>query len=418
MANKDNKGRNLKPRESQMADGRYRYRYTDKYGKHHAIYSWKLVPTDKIPKGKKDDISLREKIRNIEKDMEDGINTTSSHMSVAELVDFYLGTKSKLANSTKNNYRHMLEKNIENTFFGTLQIYNVKKSDVLRYYAYLYEDRKFSVRTIQLYQNLLFPAFQLAVDDLIIRINPCRNCMKDYVRGSMTSTRYPLSKKEQNALLDFVKNDSIYSVYYPMISFFLGTGCRIGEVLGLTWNDINFEEKTVSINHQAIYKKKDGRFQWYATLPKNKKTRIIPIQDNLVNILKTHRSNSFFMSKSSSFEIDGYNNFVFINKHGKLYIPNTIVRCFHGIRDAYNKKEEEDSYYKYQEPLLIPDFSPHTLRHTYCTRMAENGMDVKVLQEIMGHSNISVTMQVYNHVDEERTKNEIDKLDDVLEVNA
>ena len=66
MANKDNKGRNLKPRESQMADGRYRYRYTDKYGKHHAIYSWKLVPTDKIPKGKKDDISLREKIRNIE----------------------------------------------------------------------------------------------------------------------------------------------------------------------------------------------------------------------------------------------------------------------------------------------------------------------------------------------------------------
>jgi integrase len=418
MANKDNKGRNLKPKESQMADGRYRYRYTDKHGKACAIYSWKLVPTDKIPQGKRDDVSLREKIRILEKDLDDGINTTSSKMSVNELIQSYLETKTRISISTKNNYIHMWEKNIKNTFLGIIQICNVKKSDILRYYAYLYKDKHFSVGTIQLYQNLLYPTFQLAVDDSIIRLNPCKNCMKEYVQGSMSSTKYPLSKEEQDILLDFVKEDTIYSPYYTLLTFMLSTGCRIGETLGITWNDINLEEKYINVDHQIIYKKKDGRIQFYSSLPKNKNSRIVPLQDNIVKILKKHRQESFFISKGSGFKIDQYSNFVFINREGKPYTPNTIVRAFHGIRNAYNKIEQEESYMEKREAILLPDFSPHTLRHTFCTRMAENGINVKVLQEIMGHSNIAVTMQVYNHVDFNRTKKEIEKLDDILEISV
>ena len=88
------------------------------------------------------------------------------------------------------------------------------------------------------------------------------------------------------------------------------------------------------------------------------------------------------------------------------------------MRDTYNKIEQEEAYLENREELLLPDFSPHTLRHTFCTRMAENGINIKVLQEIMGHSNISVTMQVYNHVDLNRTKKEIEKLDDVLKISV
>lgn len=297
-----------------------------------------------------------------------------------------------------------------------MQICKVKKSDILKYYAYLYNERGFSVGSIQLYQNLLYPAFQLAVDDSIIRLNPCKNCMKEYVRGSMSSTRYPLSKEEQNILLNFVKKDTIYSTYYSLISFMLGTGCRIGEVLGLTWDDIDFEKKYVSVNHQVIYKKKDGKIQFYSSMPKNKKNRIIPLQDNIIKILKMHKQNTFLISRCSDFKVDKYNNFVFINREGKLYTPNTIVRAFHGIRDAYNKMEHEEAYLDNREEKLLSDFSPHTLRHTFCTRMAENGMDVKVLQEIMGHANISVTMQVYNHVDLIRTQREMENIKDILGV--
>lgn len=413
---KDNKGRNLKPRESQMANGRYRYRYSDKFGKSHAIYSWKLVPTDKIPAGKKDDISLREKVKELEKDLNDNIDTASSMMTVNELIQLYLETKTKLAISTKNNYIHMWEKNIKNSLIGNIPIRKVKKSDILKYYAYLYKERNFKVGSLQMYQNLLYPAFQLAVDDSIIRLNPCNNCMKEYVRGSMSSTRYPLSKEEQTNLLNFVKNDSIYSVYYPLISFMLGTGCRISETLGVTWDDINLKEKYVNVNHQIIYRKKDGLTQFYSSVPKTKKNRIIPLQDNLIKILMSHKQNTFFMSECSDFQVDNYRNFVFINREGRLYTPNTIVRALHGIRDTYNKAEREEAYLDNRDEQLLPDFSPHTLRHTFCTRMAENGIDIKVLQEIMGHANISVTMQVYNHVDLVRTQNEINNIKDILDV--
>lgn len=411
---KDNKGRVLKQNEDQLKDGRYRYRYTDKYGKRSAVYAWKLVKTDKTPNGKKEDISLREKILNIEKDLRDGINIDISNITVVDLIKRYLDIKTQLANTTKNNYAHILEKNIKGTQLGSMKICDVKKSDILKYYSYLYADRKFKPSTIQLYQNLLFPSFQMAVDDSVIRLNPCRNCMKDYTRGALSSTKYPLSRQEQMILLDFVKHDKVYFSHYTLIAFMLGTGCRISESLGITWDDINFEEKYITVNHQVLYKKKDKKIQYYASLPKNQTSRIIPIQDDLVNILKKHRENTIFISKSSDFEVDGYKNFVFINRVGKLQTPNTIVRTFHGIRDAYNLKEIEDALDNNREAVLLPDFSPHTLRHTYCTRMAENGVDIKVLQEIMGHKTIAITMQVYNHATLERTQKAVQGLEPVL----
>ena len=415
---KDTKGRNLKPNEGQLQDGRYRYRYIDKYGKRQAVYAWKLVPTDKTPIGKKEDISLREKIREIERDLLDGIDTYTSHSSVNDLIEMYLNLKIKLAVTTKNNYIHIWEKNIKDSFLGIMRICDVKKSDIQRYYAELYQEKKFAVGTIQLYQNLLYPAFQMAVDDSIIRLNPCRNCMKDYVQGSMSSTKYPLTRAEQSTLLSFVKGNNFYSNSYTLIAFMLGTGCRISEALGITWDDINLEEKYINVDHQIIYKKKGESIAYFSAPTKTKKPRKIPIKDDLIAILKKHKSDTYFISKSSGFEVDGYKNFVFTNREGKLKTPNTIVRTFHGIRDMYNREEELDAAEEFREPVLLPSFTPHTLRHTFCTRMAENGMDVKVLQEIMGHANISVTMQVYNHATFERTQKAVDETESALKASV
>ena len=415
---KDLKGRNLKANEDQLKDGRYRYRYTDKYGKRQAIYAWKLVPTDKTPVGKREDLSLREKEKEIEKDLNDGINTYLASSTVNELIQNYLELKVKLAVTTKNNYFHMWEKNIKNSFLGNMRISDVKKSDIQRLYADYHLNRKFATGTIQLYQNLLFPAFQMAVDDSLIRLNPCRNCMKDYVQGSMSSTKYPLSRTEQEVLLKFVRNNNFYSNSFPLIAFLLGTGCRISEALGMTWDDINLEEKYISVNHQIIYKKKGTSIVYFAAPTKTKKERKIPIQDDLIQILKRHKLESYFTSKSSGFEVDGYKNFVFINREGKIKTHNTIVRTFHGIRDMYNKEETENAIEENREPILLPSFTPHTLRHTFCTRMAENGMDVKILQEIMGHANISVTMQVYNHATFERTQKAVEEVDSILQLSV
>lgn len=411
---KDSKGRNLKANEDQLKNGRYRYRYTDQTGKRRALYSWKLMPMDKLPIGKNDDISLREKERALERDEEDNINTYMASSTVNTLIGMYLDLKTNLAPSTKENYNHLWNKNIKDSFIGQMKICDVKKSDIQRLYSYFYKDRKFTIATIQLYQNFLFPSFQMAVDDNIIRVNPCRNCMKDYTRGSMSSPKEALSRAEQDILLSFTRQSSVFSNIFPLIAFMLGTGCRISETLGMTWNNIDLENACVTVDHQIIYGKKNGSFVYYASLPKTKKIRVIPIQSELVSILKKYKSETFFVSHASPFEVDGYKDFVFTNSVGKLKTPNTVVRTFHSIQTSYNKREEALAEKEHRIPVFLPSFSPHVLRHTYCTRLAEEGIDVKVLQELMGHANISVTMQVYNHSSFERAQRAINQTPDVL----
>lgn len=418
---KDSKGRKLKDGEDQLKDGRYRYRYTDKYGKRQAIYAWKLTSTDKTPAGKKEDICLREKEKRVLIDVEEGINIDKCNMTLNELMELYLQLKTKITVTTKNNYIRMWEKEIKHTWLGKMKITKICKSDILKFYAYLYEEKNFKVGTLQLYQNILYPCFQVAVEDNIIRRNPCDGCMKGYVRGSMSSTREPLTREQQMALLTFLKNDSIYNSMYSLVACMLGTGLRAGELLGLTWKDIDFEKKCIKLDHQMVYKSKGIRkegekanIKFYVTPPKNNSVRTIPIHDDLIAILKKHKSETYFLSKATGFEVDGYTEFVFINREGNLRTPNTINRSLNGITKTYNKKEKFDAEEEKREPVFLPDFSPHVLRHTYCTRMAENGVDVKVLQELMGHKNIQVTMQVYNHSNFERAQKEVERTSSVI----
>ena len=185
---KDSRGRILRNNEDQMKNGRYRYRYTDALGKRQTIYSWKLTSSDKTPKGKLEDISLREKELIVQTDEKDGI-VKSDDMTVNKLIERYLDLKTNLAVSTKENYTHIYEKNIKDTKLGKSKVKDIKKMDIQAFYAYLFTKRNFCRGTIQLYQNILFPAFQMAVDNDIIRNNPCNGCMKEYTRGSMSSTK-------------------------------------------------------------------------------------------------------------------------------------------------------------------------------------------------------------------------------------
>ena len=410
MEKKDSKGRILKANEDQKKDGRYRYRYVDQYGKRRSVYAWRLVATDKTPKGKKEDLCLREKERQIEKDLMDGITTYEASITVEELISRYLDSKVKIADTTLENYRNMLKRTIKGSSFGKLPIRNVKKSDVRLYYKYLHEDCDFAVGTIQLYQNLIYPSFQMAVDDDVIRKNPCTGCMKDYPRGSLGSDKEPLALAEQKELLRFVQSSVIYEKYYALIAFLLMTGLRISEAIGITWDDIHLDEGYVDVNHQIIYRKINGETKHRVHLPKNGCSRIVPIQPQLVQLLKKYKNATYLTSKLSDFEVEGLRNFVFLNKELRLYTPNTITRAFHELVEAQNREMDGED-----NAVLLPHFTAHVLRHTYCTRMAENGCDIKVLQEIMGHKNIKITMQVYNHSSEERALKEVQRLSALME---
>ena len=294
-------------------------------------------------------------------------------MTVTAMIKKYLATKPNLANSTKTNYMYLIEKNVEPNDFGKMKIATVKKSDVKEFYAYLFEEKGFAVGTIQLYQNIIFPAFQMAVDDDIIRKNPCKDCMKGYSHKSNTSNKKPLTRQEQVALLKFVSEDPVYSRYYVLIAFMLSTGCRIGETVGITWDNIDFKERALLVDHQIIYKKKGGKTRHYAAPPKNGTSRVIPLKEDILEILKQYKKDNSWQREFDCCEVDGYKNFVFLNTRFHLHIPNTIVRVLDSIRARYNSVCDPE-----KGDVFLPKITPHTFRHTFCTRMAENGMDVKV----------------------------------------
>ena len=202
-----------------------------------------------------------------------------------------------------------------------------------------------------------------------------------------------------------------------MIVFMLGTGCRIGETIGITWNDIDFDKAILHISHQVIYKKKKteeqpkGQIVHYITAPKNKTSRDIPLQPDVLQILKEYKGKTYEISSNMGPTLDGYSNFVFLNSNLHVHTPNTLTRAFHNIVDAFNVEAELNGV-----DMRLPTFSAHTFRHTFCTRMAENKIDVKVLQTIMGHKTLAITMQVYNHVSNQRAIEEIKSLPSVLKV--
>ena len=125
---KDNKGRVLNDGESQRADGRYTYQYTDVLGNRKSVYSWKLLPSDKTPSGKRKGLSLREKEKQITADLNSGIIPCGGNMTVLELVEKYISQKTGVRHNTQANYNFVINI-IKKEEFGVKQINKVKLSD-------------------------------------------------------------------------------------------------------------------------------------------------------------------------------------------------------------------------------------------------------------------------------------------------
>lgn len=417
MSVKDSKGRKLQPKESQLADGRYRYRWTDASGKRQTVYAWKLVPTDRTPSGKKEDLSLREKIRQIERDIADGIDSSRGEYTVNQLIQLYFSTLNSITNTTRDQYISSWTRYVKDSFLGSKKISKVRKSDILRFYNELVQERGLKLSTLGTVQVFLHPAFQLAVDDSLIRVNPCAGSLKA-LRGSsnaVESVPYVLTLTQQVALLDFLRKRSDLYLQYVLCSFLLGTGCRIGEALGITWNDIDFENGLVSVSRQLQYRRNgEIDYHFFISQTKTHQVRAIPLQEDLKQLLRDHK---LFWDKLSGkkVEIDGYSDFIFLDKNLSPLKTRDMPYFMNHIRDLYTKEQNRCVQLGYIDSYVsIERLTPHMLRHTYCTRMSELGLNIKTLQYIMGHATIDVTMQIYNHVDNTRTLGDVRNLPSVL----
>ena len=396
MPRKDNKGRKLRTGESQRKDGLYMYRYTDSLNNRKCIYDTNLA-------------SLRLKEDEILRDQMDGICPEKGSITLNEQFNKYVNIKKVTwKNSTLQHNLYMWEHYVKSSSLGQSEIKNIRMSDVLEFYSRLSLTNKNS--TIDTIHLLINPCMQLAVDDNIIRKNPCKGVMKHFKPDR--KKRFALTLEQQTILIDFIKNSQFYPRLYTIVTIMIGTAVRAGELTGLTWNDIDFENRTISIDHQLRYEKVDGKYRFRITSPKSSAgVREIPMTKEVYKLFKMQREIQFSSGSRTDVVIDGYEDFCFSTKNKKPLSLSGLNSSLSYCVKAYNDLEIQKSKVENRDPFLLPPISSHILRHTGCTRMAETGIDIKVLQSIMGHESISVLMQIYNHVDTKRTKKELEKLD-------
>ena len=378
---RDNKGRKLATGESQDKDGRYRYKYNDAFGKRKSVYSWRLTESDPYPKGKRKDISLREKEKEVEKALRNAVATSGGNMTVLELVQKYISQKRGVKHNTQANYNFVINV-IKKEDFGAKRIDKIKLSDAKTWLIKLQDDGR-GYSSIHSIRGVVRPAFQMAVDDDLINKNPFEFQLATVVVNDSV-TREAITRKQQREFLRFIKEDKHFCKYYDGIYILFNTGLRVSEFVGLTANDIEFDKQRIKIDHQL---QRTRNMEYEILTPKTEKgERYVPMKEDVADCFRRIIQNR----KHPKIEpmIDGYSGFLFLDKNDMPMVALHWEKYFQHIREKYN------SIYKVQMPCI----TPHVCRHTFCSNMAKSGMNPKTLQYIMGHSDIGVTLNTYTHL--------------------
>ncbi len=400
---KDGKGRVLRKGEHyRKTDGRYSYIYTDPLGIKRTIYAKSLAV-------------LREKEETLIRDQMDGLDVyVAGKADVNFLFDRYISTKTELRSTTQSNYMYTWDHFVRETF-GKKKIKDVKYSDVLYFYSDLVTNKGLQINTLESINTVLRPAFQLAVKDDIIRKNPVDGayCEIKKRNGGSRKTRRALTVEQQRAFMEYVSQNPFFYNWYPFFTFLLGTGCRIGEAIGMRWDDVDMEKRVIDVNHSLTYYQRSDesyRCEFRVSKPKTEAgVRVIPMMKPVYDVLK----DEYERQSKEGFcvaNVDGMTNFIFTNRFGNPHNPAAVNRAIKRIVDAYNAEEEVNAKKKKREPVLIPRFSCHIFRHTFASRFCENETNIKVIQEVMGHADVSTTMNIYAEVNQSVTRTAIENL--------
>ncbi len=378
---KDHKGRVLRTGESQRKDLRYQFRYTDSFGKRQTVYAKAL-----------DELRLKEDT--IHAAETSGLNYTAGNITVIELLERYISLKQGVRYNTKVGYNFVLNL-VKQDAFGQRTIRTIRTSDAKLWFIKLQADGK-GYSTITSVRGVVKPAFQMAYEEDILNKNPFNFKLSDVVRNDSTK-RVALTPVQQKQWMDFIREDITYGKYYDEFVVLLETGMRVSEFCGLTIMDLDFKERRISVDHQLV-RERGGKYYVEETKTVSG-CRYIPMTDNVFRSLRNILSRRRVIG--AEWIIDGYSGFILLDKDGK---PKVALHIENEMRWAMKK------YVKLHPEAPLPHITPHVFRHTFCTNMAHAGVDLNSLQYLMGHSDASVTMNVYTHANYDSAKTAMDKI--------
>jgi len=416
---KDKKGRILEKGERQLEDGRYRYRYTDINGEPQDYYSYKLVDTDKTPKGKKDKISIRAFKLEIAISKKEGIDHKKGNATLNEVFDEYVKHQcdtGQIQPCTFHNYMGAW-KHVRKTKISNKPIKTLRKSHFEILAKELF-DNGVGDGAINLIKKKLKNTIEYACDEDYVT--------KNYVKGALGAFEVTLGEKEaltvkqQTNFVEFLETSEEFNFLYNPVAFILETAIRISEMAGFTIHDADLSNGIININKQYIKKiidRHSTKSEMRICPPKTPNSyREIPLSIKATEIIERQISHLKTVGMLDNYEIPSYikgnmcKNFLFLTREHVLWNTANFDQQLENAIKAYNELEESKAISEEREPDYLPKFSAHILRHTCCTRLSEKKMDRTVLQALMGHKHLSTT-NIYDHVDKERMKNEMQRLE-------
>lgn len=395
----------LKKGEYQRPDnGKYFYRWTDRQGKRHHISAPTLS-------------ELREKETAVIREMMDGMSTMQKS-TLNDLFELWLDIKRGLKENTRNNYVYMYDQYVRDSL-GRMKISEIRKSDIRAFYNRMIDNGKLRVNTLETIQNVIHQVLDIAVDDGFLKANPAERALTELkrIRKGESRKRKALTLEEQKAFLAFVRNSEVYTRWYPLFSFMIGTGMRIGEVTGLRWVDVDLENGTIDINHTLVYISHLKEHHCYYEINSTKTAageRVIPMVSMVRDALLMERERNLREKVTCKANIAGYTDFIFLNRFGYTLNNSVVNKAINRIVRDYNDEQMrlmEEGKITPETVVLLPNFSCHILRHTFATRLVEAGVNVKVIQETLGHADIETTLNIYADATEDLKKKEFAMFD-------
>lgn len=371
---KDLKGKELGVGINQQKNGLYSARYTDKFGNRRQKRFKKL---QECRQWLADEIYIDEHS-----------NLNQSHnMIVDAWFDYWIEIKKRTVRpNTVRNYTERYERNIKHVI-GKLPLKEVQTIHCQKIFLDM-ADEDYRSTTIYQTRIALYNMLEFAKECGVIIENPCKKSVKSDI-GKPTEKKEALTIDVQKKFLEGATGQSYENQY----RFILQTGLRTGELVALQWKNVDFKKKTLTIEQSMEYRYSVG--EWRLGPPKSKSGyRTIPLTDEAIRILKAQKRKN---RRIKVIPIQ-WADYIFLSRKGEP-VKNS----------AY-----DTALFKICDKAGIKRFSMHVLRHTFATRCIEGGMKPKILQVILGHSKLSITMDLYVHATEEEKLKELNMVAEVL----
>lgn len=381
----------LPPGISLRKDGRYQARYTFN-GKRYTLYGNDLKEVQK-------------KLRDVKYELDHGIYAKPDKVTVDSWFKVW---KEEYA---ANNMRENTLAHVDSMYLYHIkpEIGHMKMQEVRTEHIQMLLNKmkkeNYSTDFMKRVRNVVSQMFKQAYKNDMIYRNPVDNAVTP--SGKEKKEHRVLTEKEQRTFLEYAKGND----YELIFVLGLSTGMRIGEIQALQWKNIDFKNMVVNIEGTLI--KVDGKEYTKGPTKTKSSKRSVPLLPDVAKRLKEHRKEQLkyrLILGAEWQQVTGLEDLLFCTPIGRPLSRSVIYNAIDRIIEQINHDERIKAKEAGRSPEVFEHFSSHTMRHTFATRALENGIPPKVVQELLGHSTIKTTMDIYTHVLPKTKNDEIQKI--------